>query len=164
MKLNQLKPKKGAKQTSKRLGRGIGSGKGKTSGRGGKGQTARSGTAINGFEGGQMPIYQRLPKRGFKNIFSKDLVEITTGRLEQAIKYKMIDASKTIDADVLLNAKVIARKGDGVRLISKGTLKSKVDLKLAGVTKTAQAAVEKAGGKLEVVTFVPAPVVRKKAK
>jgi large subunit ribosomal protein L15 len=164
MKLNQLKPKKGAKHNSKRLGRGIGSGKGKTSARGGKGQTARSGVAIKGFEGGQMPLYQRLPKRGFKNLFRKDLVEITTGRLEQAVKYKMVDASKTIDADALLAGKVIARKGDGVRLISKGTLKSKVSLKLAGATKTAQAAVEKAGGKLEVVNFVPAPVVRKKPK
>ncbi|MBN8520704.1 MAG: 50S ribosomal protein L15 [Alphaproteobacteria bacterium] len=164
MKLNQLKPKKGSKHNTKRLGRGIGSGKGKTSGRGGKGQTARSGTAIKGFEGGQMPLYQRLPKRGFNNIFAKDLVEITTGRLEQAIKYKMIDASKTIDADTLLQAKVIARKGDGVRLISKGTLKSKVTMKVAGVTKTAQAAVEKAGGKVDVVVFVPKPVVRKKPK
>lgn len=164
MKLNELKPKEGAKHNYKRVGRGIGSGKGKTSGSGVKGQKARSGVAINGFEGGQMPLYMRLPKHGFTNIHAKEFATITLGRLQQAIDSKLIDAKGAIDADTLLKAKVISHKRDGIRLIGGGELTTKVSLKVAGVTKTASEAVEKAGGSVEVVKKIVAPVVRKKPK
>src|SRR5688572_33328797 len=117
MKLNELRPKKGAKHNYKRVGRGIGSGKGKTSGVGVKGQKARSGVAINGYEGGQMPLYMRLPKHGFTNIHALKLVTLTTGRLQQAIDSKLIDAKGTIDGEALVKAKVISNKRDGVRLV-----------------------------------------------
>jgi len=164
MKLNQLKPNKGAKHNYKRVGRGIGSGKGKTSGVGVKGQKARSGVAVKGFEGGQMPLYMRLPKHGFKNFFGKTYAEITPGRLQQAIDYKLIDAKGTIDADALLKGKVISHKRDGVRLISGGELKTKVALKIAGATKAASEAISKAGGSVEIIKIEIKPVVRKKAK
>lgn len=164
MKLNELTFKEGAKHNYKRVGRGIGSGKGKTSGSGVKGQKSRSGVAINGFEGGQMPLYMRLPKHGFNNSFAKNYATISLGRLQQAIDKKMIDAKNAIDADTLLKAKVISHKRDGVRLIGGGTLKSKVTLKITGATKTASEAVEKAGGSVEIVKKEVAPVVRKKAK
>ena len=152
MKLNELKPKEGSVTKKMRVGRGIGSGKGKTSGKGQKGQKSRSGVAINGFEGGQMPLYRRLPKRGFNNIFARDLVEVTLGRLQAAVDKKMIDSKAAIDEDMLVKAKVIRRKKDGVRLIGTGELKAKLDLKLSGgATKSAVAAVEKAGGKIEIV-------------
>ncbi len=152
MKLNELKPKKGSVHTFKRVGRGIGSGKGKTSGRGVKGQKARTGVSLNGFEGGQMPLYRRLPKRGFTNIFARELVEITLGRLQEAIDKKMLDTKGTVDEDMLVKAKVIRRKRDGVKLLGTGELKSKIDLKITGgATKSAIAAVEKAGGKVEIV-------------
>ena len=150
MKLNELKFNDGATHNSKRVGRGIGSGKGKTCGSGQKGQKARSGVAINGFEGGQMPLYKRLPKRGFTNIFAKKYVEISLERLQEALDKKMIDAKGTIDEDVLVKAKVITRKKDGVRLLAMGELKTKVDLKLSGASKAAVKAVEKAGGKIEL--------------
>ena len=153
MKLNELKFKDGAIKTAKRVGRGIGSGKGKTCGVGQKGQKSRSGVAINGFEGGQMPLYQRLPKRGFTNIFAKKYVELSLGRLQEALDKKLIDAKGTIDEDALVKAKVITHKKDGVRLLGSGELKTKVDLKLAGATKGAIAAVEKAGGKIEITTL-----------
>jgi large subunit ribosomal protein L15 len=133
-----------------RVGRGIGSGKGKTGGRGGKGQTARTGVAINGFEGGQMPLYRRLPKRGFKNIFALDFVEVNTGRLQQAIEAGRLDASKPVDAAALRAAGLIGRPRDGVRLLGKGELKAKVNLEVAGASKSAIAAVEKAGGSVKV--------------
>lgn len=161
MKLNDLKPNKGAKHNYKRVGRGIGSGKGKTAGVGVKGQKARSGVAIKGFEGGQMPLYMRLPKHGFTNIHGKDLVTVTLGRLQQAIDSKLIDAKDTIDAASLLKAKVISNKRDGIRLVATGVLKSKITIKVSGASAAATAAIEKAGGSVEVVKIVPKPVVRK---
>ncbi len=164
MKLNELKPNEGAKHNYKRVGRGIGSGKGKTCGVGVKGQKARSGVAIKGFEGGQMPLYMRLPKHGFTNFFGKEYAEVTLGRLKQAIDSKLISASGTIDEDALLKAKVISHKRDGVRLVGKGSLKTKVALKISGATKSASEAVSKAGGSVEIIKIEVAPVVRKKAK
>jgi len=165
MKLNALKPNKGAKHNYKRKGRGIGSGKGKTAGVGVKGQKARSGVAIKGFEGGQMPLYMRLPKHGFTNFFGKTYAEVTLGRLQQAIDSKLIDAGKgTIDEDALLKAKVISHKRDGVRLVGKGALKAKVALKISGATKSATDAVSKAGGSIDIIKIEVKPVVRKKAK
>ena len=164
MKLNELKPNEGAKHNYKRVGRGIGSGKGKTSGVGVKGQKARSGVAIKGFEGGQMPLYMRLPKHGFTNIFGKEYATITLARLEQAIASGLIDAKGTIDEDTLLKNTVISHKRDGVRLIGGGALKSKVSLKISGATKSASDAVSKAGGSIDLIKKIVAPVVRKKAK
>lgn len=163
MKLNELKPKKGAKHNYKRVGRGIGSGKGKTSGKGVKGQKARSGVAINGFEGGQMPLYMRLPKHGFTNIFGKDLVTLTVARLQQAVDKGLIDAKATVDEDMLVKSKVISHKRDGVRLVGNGTLKSKISLKITGATKSAAEAVSKAGGSIDFIKIEVKPVVRKKA-
>lgn len=152
MKLNELKPKAGSTQDRMRVGRGIGSGKGKTCGRGHKGQKARSGVSLKGFEGGQMPLYQRLPKYGFTNPFGKKYAEITPGRLQIAIDKKQIDAKKTIDEKSLIDAKIIRRRRDGIRLIGGGELKAKVELKITGgASKSAVAAVEKAGGKVEIV-------------
>ncbi|MCB9989861.1 MAG: 50S ribosomal protein L15 [Rhodospirillales bacterium] len=152
MKLNELKPKEGSVKQRTRVGRGIGSGKGKTSGKGQKGQKSRSGVAINGFEGGQMPLYRRLPKRGFNNIFARDLVTVSLARLQEAVDKGLIDAKGTIDEDTLVKAKVIRRKKDGVRLLGNGELKAKLDIKISGgATKSAIAAVEKAGGKVEIV-------------
>jgi len=164
MKLNELKPNEGAKHNYKRVGRGIGSGKGKTSGVGVKGQKARSGVAVKGFEGGQMPLYMRLPKHGFTNIFGKEYATITLARLQQAIDSKLIDAKGTIDEDALLKNKVISNKRDGVRLIGGGELKTKVALKISGATKSATDAVSKAGGSIDLIKIEVKPVVRKKAK
>jgi len=150
MRLNQLSDNPGARKTRIRVGRGIGSGKGKTGGRGGKGQTARTGVAINGFEGGQMPLYRRLPKRGFKNIFALDFVEVNTGRLQQAIDAGRLDAGKPVDAEALRAAGLIGRPRDGVRLLGQGELKAKLEITVAGASKSAKEAVEKAGGKLTV--------------
>lgn len=151
MKLNELQPTEGSRQNTKRVGRGIGSGKGKTCGVGQKGQKARSGVAIKGYEGGQMPLYKRLPKRGFKNKFGKTYATISLGRLQQAIDKKLIDAKGVVDVDALAKAKVITHKRDGVRLLGNGQLKTKVDLKIAGATASAIKAVEKAGGKVEIL-------------
>jgi large subunit ribosomal protein L15 len=168
MKLNQLTHNDGAKKRKMRVGRGIGSGKGKTSGRGVKGQKARTGVSgIRGFEGGQMPLYRRLPKLGFSNeSFRKQLVELSLGRLQEAIDNKLIDAKKTVDEDVLLKGKVIARKRDGVKLLGTGELKTKVDLKITKATKSAQEAVKKAGGSIEfiVIERKAVPRNRKAAK
>lgn len=162
-KLNDLQPKEGSTKNRIRVGRGIGSGKGKTSGSGHKGQKSRSGVAINGFEGGQMPLYIRLPKSGFNNKdFRTNLSELTLGRLQHAIDTKKIDAKKTIDEDALVAAGVISKKQDGVKLLTKGELKTKVELKITKATKSAQEAVEKAGGKIEFIVREIAPVVRKK--
>lgn len=163
MKLNDLQPNDGATHNSKRKGRGIGSGKGKTCGVGQKGQKARSGVAIKGFEGGQMSLYQRLPKRGFKNKFGKNYTEITIARLQQAIDKKLIDVKGMIDEDALVNAKVVTRKKDGVRLLGNGALTSKVNLQVSGATKGAIEAVEKAGGKVDVIER-KAPAPRHKGK
>ena len=151
MKLNELKDKDGAVHARKRVGRGIGSGKGKTGGRGVKGQKSRSGVAINGFEGGQMPIYQRLPKRGFTNIFAKDFNIVSIGRIQTAIDSGKLDASGTIDAAALQAAGVFKRVRDGVRVLSDGELKAKVSLEVAGASKTAIEKIEKAGGSVKVL-------------
>ena len=163
VKLNELKPNEGAVKKRIRVGRGIGSGKGKTSGRGGKGQTARTGVSIGGFEGGQMPLFRRLPKFGFTNNFRKNLETISLGQLQAAIDSKKIDGKAVIDQKTLVDARLISKKADGVRLLGTGELTSKVTLKFAGATATAKAAVEKAGGSFEVVVKEVKPVVRKKA-
>jgi large subunit ribosomal protein L15 len=152
MKLNELRDNPGARKERKRIGRGIGSGTGKTSGKGHKGQKARSGVAIKGFEGGQMPIYRRLPKRGFNNIFRNDYAEVNLGRLQQAIDAGKLDAGKPVDAAALVAAGVIRRELSGVRLLGNGELTAKVDLHVAHATKSAAAAVEKAGGSITVVS------------
>jgi large subunit ribosomal protein L15 len=162
MKLNQLSDNQGARKSRIRIGRGIGSGKGKTGGRGGKGQTARSGVAINGFEGGQMPLFRRLPKKGFTNIFRLDFVVVNVGTLQQAIDDKRIDAAQTVTAKVLKKAGIINRKLDGIRLLNKGELKSKLTIEVAGASKAAVAAVEKAGG--SVVVKAPKVPAEKAAK
>jgi large subunit ribosomal protein L15 len=162
MKLNQLSDNQGARKGRIRVGRGIGSGKGKTAGRGGKGQTARSGVAINGFEGGQMPLFRRLPKKGFTNIFRLDFVVVNVGTLQQAIDDKRIDAGEKVTAKVLKKAGIINRKLDGIRLLNKGELKSKLTIEVAGASKAAVAAVEKAGGSVVVkAPKVPAEKVAK---
>lgn len=151
MKLNELQPKEGSVKKRMRVGRGIGSGKGKTAGRGVKGQKSRTGVAIKGFEGGQMPIYRRLPKRGFNNIFSKDFTEINLAQLQAAVDAKKIDPKEAITEDMLVQNKVIRRKKEGVRLLGTGQLKAGLKLTLSGATKTAQEAVKKAGGSLTLI-------------
>lgn len=158
MKLNELSPKEGSQKLRTRIGRGIGSGKGKTGGRGVKGQKSRSGVAIKGFEGGQMPLYKRLPKRGFNNPFGKTYATLTLARLQEAIDAKKIDAKKDITEELLVSSKVIRRAKDGVKLLGTGEIKSKVSLKITGTTKPAQAAVEKAGGKVELIVTEVAPI------
>jgi len=148
MKLNQLSDNPQARQDRKRIGRGIGSGTGKTSGRGHKGQKSRSGVSIKGFEGGQMPLHRRLPKRGFKNIFRKDFVVINLDRLQAVIDAGKLDPKKPVDAATLQAAGVFKNTRDGVRLLAKGALKTKVDITVAGASKAAAAAIEKAGGSL----------------
>jgi large subunit ribosomal protein L15 len=162
MKLNELKPKAGSRKKRMRVGRGIGSGKGKTSGKGGKGQTARTGVALHGFEGGQTPLYRRLPKRGFNKPNRKSYAEINLDTLQKAVDAGTLDAKKPIDAAALLAAKVIRRKQDGVRLLGKGALKAKLTLKVTGASEAAKAAVEKAGGTVEVIVIARKPVERKK--
>lgn len=158
MKLNELSDNAGAAKGRMRVGRGIGSGKGKTSGAGQKGQKSRSGVSINGFEGGQMPIYRRLPKRGFTNaIFKGTFAELNLGKLQTAIDAKQVDAKKAITAETLVEAGVIRRKHDGIRLLGQGELKAKVNIEVVHATKAALAAVEKAGGSVTVVA-APAPV------
>jgi large subunit ribosomal protein L15 len=151
MKLNELSDNPGATKNRKRVGRGAGSGKGKTAGRGMKGQKSRSGVSIKGFEGGQMPLYRRLPKRGFTNIFRRHYVELGTGRLQEAIDAKKIDASSQITGEALVEAGVLRRLKDGVRLLVKGELTTKVDIVVAGASKGAIAAVENAGGAINVL-------------
>ncbi len=149
MKLNEIKDNPGAHYRAKRVGRGIGSGKGKTSGRGGKGQTARTGVALNGFEGGQTPLHRRLPKRGFNNkIFQKDYKVVNLGRLQLALDAGKLTAGATIDGKGLVAAGVLRRLGDGVRLLAQGTLKAAITIEVAGASKAAIAAVEEAGGKV----------------
>jgi len=150
MKLNELSDNSGARKPRKRVGRGTGSGFGKTSGKGHKGQKSRSGAAIKGFEGGQMPLHRRLPKRGFKNIFAKRYVVVNLGRLQQAIDAGRVDAKKPIDAEALEAAGIFKTRRDGVRLLAKGDLKTKVNVTVAGASKAAVEAVEKAGGSVTV--------------
>ena len=152
MKLNELSDKDGATHARKRLGRGIGSGSGKTAGRGVKGQKARSGVAINGFEGGQMPLHRRLPKRGFRNTkFAVKLNEVNLGKVQAAIDAKLLDAGATVDAAALIKAGVLRRAKDGVRLLGNGELKAKVNFEVFGASKSAVAAVEKAGGSVKIL-------------
>ena len=156
MKLNDIRDNEGARHRRMRVGRGIGSGKGKTAGRGQKGQKSRSGVAIKGFEGGQMPLHMRIPKRGFNNIFRKEYAEVNLGMIQKFIDAGKIDVSKTLDG-AALNAAGLARGGkDGVRLLGKGELTAKVQFKVAGASKGAVAAVEKAGGSVDVTGPVKA--------
>jgi large subunit ribosomal protein L15 len=148
MKLNEIRDNPGARKKAKAIGRGIGSGKGKTSGRGGKGQTARSGVALAGFEGGQMPLHRRLPKRGFVKPFRKAYELVNIGRLQKAIDAGRIDVAQTIDADVLRKAGLIGKVEDGVRLLAQGEIKTAITIQVAGASAAAVAAVEKSGGKV----------------
>ena len=151
MKLSEIRDNPGAHYRAKRVGRGIGSGKGKTSGRGGKGQTARSGVAINGFEGGQTPLHRRLPKRGFNNkIFQQDFKVVNLGRLQEALDAGKLSAESQLDGEKLVAAGVLRRKGDGIRLLAKGEIKAAITIEVAGASEAAIAAVEKAGGKVVV--------------
>ncbi|ABD07019.1 LSU ribosomal protein L15P [Rhodopseudomonas palustris HaA2] len=151
MKLSEISDNPGARKKRMRIGRGIGSGKGKTGGRGGKGQTARSGVRIKGFEGGQMPLHRRLPKRGFNNIFRLEFAEINLDRLQDAIDAKTIDAGAVINAESLVAAGVLRRSRDGVRLLGRGELKAKLTIEVHGATKSAIEAVEKAGGSVKIL-------------
>jgi large subunit ribosomal protein L15 len=151
MKLSDIADNEGARKKRMRVGRGIGSGKGKTSGRGGKGQTARSGVRIKGFEGGQMPLHRRLPKRGFHNPFRQEFVEINLDRLQEAIDAKLIDAASVINAEALVKARVLRRAKDGVRLLGRGEIKAKLNIEVHGASKSAIAAVEKAGGTVKIL-------------
>lgn len=156
MKLNEFSNRRGARGKRTRVGRGPGSGKGRTSGRGMKGQRSRSGVSLKGFEGGQMPLYRRLPKRGFYNPFGKTYAEVNLGRLQRAIDDKKLDGRKAIGTDELVAAGLVRRPGDGVRLLAKGEISAKVTIEVAGASKAAIAAVEKAGGKV-VLPAVPEP-------
>jgi len=156
MKLNDIADNAGARKKRMRIGRGIGSGMGKTGGRGGKGQTARSGVRIKGFEGGQMPLHRRLPKRGFNNIFRLDLNEVNLAKVQAAIDAGKLDANKPVTAEALVEAGVLRRAKDGVRLLGTGQIKAKVAFEVYGASKSAQAAVEKAGG--SVTILAPAKV------
>jgi large subunit ribosomal protein L15 len=151
MKLNQIADKVGARKKRMRIGRGIGSGKGKTGGRGGKGQTARSGVRIKGFEGGQMPLHRRLPKRGFNNIFALKLNEVNLGRVQAAIEAGKLSTDREVDATALVAAGVLRRAKDGVRLLGSGEIKTQVNFVVYGASKSEVAAVEKAGGSVKIV-------------
>jgi large subunit ribosomal protein L15 len=152
MKLNQIADRPGARKTRTRIGRGIGSGVGKTGGRGGKGQTARSGVRIKGFEGGQMPLHRRLPKRGFRNTpFARKLNEVNLDRVQQAVDAGKLDASATVDVAALVKAGILRRAREGVRLLGMGEIKAKLNFSVWGASKSAVAAVEKAGGSVTIL-------------
>ncbi len=160
MRLNELSSSKGAFTTKTRLGRGPGSGKGKTAGRGTKGQKSRSGVAIKGFEGGQMPIHRRLPKRGFKNIFGKSFAVVNLGRVQKAIDNKRLDAGKKVDIAALVASGLVNKIQDGVRLLAKGEINTKLDFEVTGASKSAVTAVEKLGGNVVLLS----PIREKKEK
>ena len=151
MKLSDIADNAGARKKRMRVGRGIGSGKGKTAGRGGKGQTARSGVRIKGFEGGQMPLHRRLPKRGFNNVFRIEFAEINLDRIQQAVDSKLIDAKETVNAESLVKSGVVRRAKGGIRLLGRGELKAKLNIEVHGASKSAIAAVEKAGGSVKIL-------------
>lgn len=152
MRLNQISDNPGARKGRMRVGRGIGSGKGKTGGRGVKGQKARAGVAVKGFEGGQMPLYRRLPKRGFHNLFSKDLNEVNLGRIQQAVEAGKLDAKGAVTVEALVAAGVITRQAkDGVKILGVGELKAKLAFEVAGASKSAVEAIEKAGGTVKIL-------------
>ena len=156
MKLHELADRPGARKKRARIGRGTGSGTGKTGGRGGKGQTARSGVRIKGFEGGQMPLHRRLPKRGFKNVsFARRLNEVNLEKIQAAIEAGKLDVTATVDAAALVKAGVLRRSKDGVRLLGSGEIKTKVDFAVWGASKSALAAVEKAGGSVTILAPKP---------
>jgi len=163
MKLNQITDNQGARKSRTRVGRGSSSGLGKTSGRGGKGQTARAGSSINGFEGGQMPLYMRIPKRGFHNHFANDFSEINLGRIQWAIDEGKLKTDATITGAILAEAGLVRRSRDGVRLLGKGELKAKVTLEVAGASASAVEAVKKAGGSV-ATTFKKKVHMDKKGK
>jgi ribosomal protein L15, bacterial/organelle len=154
MKLNEIRDNEGASKNRMRVGRGIGSGKGKTGGRGVKGQTSRSGVAIKGFEGGQMPLHRRLPKRGFNNPNARDLNEVNLGRIQQAVEAGKLDQSAPITLDSLLAAGVIAKPRDGVKILGQGELKAKLSFQVDGASKSAVEAIEKAGGSVTLLGAV----------
>ena len=156
MKLNQISDNQGARKNKARVGRGSSSGLGKTSGRGGKGQTARAGSSINGFEGGQMPLHMRIPKRGFNNIFAKDYAEVNLGQIQKLVEAKKLDAKAVIDHAALKGAGVGRGGKDGVRILAKVEFSSKLKFNVAGVSKSAREAIEKAGGSVDVIEVVPA--------
>ncbi len=151
MKLNEIADNPGARKSRMRIGRGIGSGKGKTGGRGGKGQTARAGVAIKGFEGGQMPLHRRLPKRGFNNIFALDLNEVNIGRVQAAVDKGTLAPDAIVNVEALVNAGVLRRARDGVRLLGDGELKAALQFEVHGASKSAVAAVEKSGGSVKIL-------------
>ncbi len=162
MRLNELSDNPGARKPRKRIGRGIGSGTGKTAGRGHKGQKSRSGVAIKGFEGGQMPLHRRLPKRGFKNIFRKSFRAVNVGRVQTAIDAGRLDPAQPVTEEALVDAGVIKTKRDGVRLLAKGELKAKINVEVTGASKAAAAAVEQAGGSIKVAAAKPEKPAKKK--
>jgi large subunit ribosomal protein L15 len=156
MKLNDIRDNEGSSKERMRVGRGIGSGKGKQSGRGGKGQTARSGVRIKGFEGGQMPLHRRLPKRGFNAPFSTDYNEVNLGRLQQAVDAGKLDAGKPVTLEALIAAGVCAKARDGVKILGNGELKAKLTLEVDAASKAAIAAIEKVGGSVKLLAEAPA--------
>ena len=156
-KLNDIRDNEGSSKNRMRVGRGPGSGKGKTAGRGVKGQKARSGVAVNGFEGGQMPLHMRMPKRGFNSLNRKDFAEVNLWRIAQAIEAGKLDPKQLIDDAALIKAGVVRRAKDGVRLLGKGEIKSKIDITVYSASASAVAAVEKAGGKVTVTKKEAAP-------
>ncbi|GGD54850.1 50S ribosomal protein L15 [Erythrobacter arachoides] len=164
MKLNDIRDNEGARKSRIRVGRGIGSGKGKTAGRGQKGQKSRSGVAIKGFEGGQMPLHMRLPKRGFNNPFSKDYAEVNVGMIQKLIDAGNLDANGTLDHEALKAAGVARGGKDGVRLLGKGEITAKLAFKVAGASKGAIEAVEKAGGSVEIIDRGPSEHEKKTAR
>jgi large subunit ribosomal protein L15 len=163
MKLNEIRNNPGAHKRKTKVGRGSSSGLGKTSGRGVKGAKARTGTKVYGFEGGQMPLHMRMPKRGFNNIFANDFVELNLGRLQRAIDEKKVDASQKITGETLRKANLVHKNRDGVRLLGTGELKAKLEIEVAGASASARQAVEKAGGTL-TTTFQKANYMNKKGE
>jgi large subunit ribosomal protein L15 len=151
MKLNEISDNAGSRKARMRIGRGIGSGKGKTGGRGGKGQTARTGVRIKGFEGGQMPLHRRLPKRGFNNIFAIELNEVNLGRVQEALDKGKLDPKDVVDAQALVRAGVVRRAKRGIRLLGKGEIKAAVQFEVYGASRSAVEAVEKAGGSVKIL-------------
>ena len=151
MKLHEIADNAGSRKKRMRVGRGIGSGKGKQAGRGGKGQTARTGVRIKGFEGGQMPLHRRLPKRGFNNVFRVEYAEINLDRLQQAIDSKLVDVKDTVNAESLVKSGVVRRAKGGIRLLGRGEIKAKINIEVHGASKSAVAAVEKAGGTVKIL-------------
>ena len=164
MKLNELSDNDGARKARMRVGRGIGSGKGKTAGRGQKGAKARSGVSVNGFEGGQMPLHMRIPKRGFNNVFAKDFAEVNLGMIQKFIDAGKLDASATIDHAALKRAGLARGGKDGVRLLAKGELTTKASFQVDGASKGAREAVEKAGGTIALPESGPSEHEKKTAR